>query len=210
MKKELTLTGKVHDAILEKVINAGDATEQMLLTERELVEEYGVSKAPVREALLRLCSEGVLSSIPRCGYVVTRVGEKTGEDNRYVRSILEITALEDNFDEITDEDIQRLSDCLKEARETLSTDSDVWTIWDSNADFHCLLIGIKGNVQLVDHLRKCLDVEKRFMAQNHWRVVKNFKAAYHPEEHEAILDAIRSGNRRMALRLLKRDISCPV
>lgn len=63
-----TLSAQVHDAILEMIIDSGSDSDNMLLTERELVERFGVSKAPVREALLRLCTEEVLSSIPRCGY----------------------------------------------------------------------------------------------------------------------------------------------
>ncbi len=207
MKNTTTLTTKVHDAILEKIINAGNETEHMLLTERELVEEYNVSKAPVREALLRLCSEGVLSSIPRCGYVVKRIGEKTGEDNRFVREILEMSALEANFDQIDEEDITKLRECLRDAGEKCSRNSDVWTVWECNQDFHCLLIGLKGNEQLVEHLRKCLDLSKHFMAQNHWKIVKNFNTVFHPEEHEAIVDAIESKNKKTAMRLLRRDIT---
>ena len=60
----------------------------MLLTERELVERFQVSKAPIREALLRLCNEEVLTSIPRCGYVVVRIGDRSGRDNLQVRGIL--------------------------------------------------------------------------------------------------------------------------
>ncbi len=210
MKKSKTLTTKVHDAILEKIINAGNESEHMLLTERELVEEYNVSKAPVREALLMLCSEGVLNSIPRCGYVVTRVGEKTGDDNRFVRALLEINALDACFDQITGEDIAQLRECLKDAEEACSSNTDVWTVWEYNQEFHCLLIGIKGNQQLVEHLRKCLDVDKHFMAQNHWKTVKNFKTVFHPEVHAAIVDAIESGNKKTALRLLKRDIGTKI
>ena len=80
-----TLSAQIHDSILEMVIDSGAASEELLLTESELVDRFGVSKAPVREALLRLCSEDVLKSIPRCGYVVVRLGKKSGKDNLIVR-----------------------------------------------------------------------------------------------------------------------------
>ena len=66
IKKE-TLTTQIHDKILEMIIqNASE--KNLVLNEKRLVELFGVSKAPVREALIRLCSEGVLRSIPRyCG-----------------------------------------------------------------------------------------------------------------------------------------------
>ena len=67
-----TLTAQVHDRILEMIIQ-NPSGEQLVLNERRLMEQLGVSKAPVREALIRLCSEGVLVSVPRFGYVVVQL-----------------------------------------------------------------------------------------------------------------------------------------
>ena len=66
-KKQL-LSEKIHDEILEMIIkNATD--EDMVLNEGRLMEVFQVSKAPVREALIKLCAEGVLQSVPRYGYL---------------------------------------------------------------------------------------------------------------------------------------------
>ena len=46
------------------------------LTEKQFMELYGVSKAPVREALIELCNEGILRSIPRLGYQIIPVTQK--------------------------------------------------------------------------------------------------------------------------------------
>ncbi len=48
-----------------------------------------MSKAPVWEALIRLCSEGVLEIIPRYGYVVVRLTEKDEKDVVSMRLMLE-------------------------------------------------------------------------------------------------------------------------
>lgn len=80
-KKQL-LSEKIHDEILEMIIkNATD--EDMVLNEGRLMEVFQVSKAPVREALIKLCAEGVLQSVPRYGYLVIRQQEK---DKREARS----------------------------------------------------------------------------------------------------------------------------
>ena len=71
MPRKETLTDKVHDGILEMIIQT--TQEEIVLNESKLVEHFGVSKAPVREALVRLCSEGVLKIIPRYGYVVVNL-----------------------------------------------------------------------------------------------------------------------------------------
>ena len=60
--RQVSLTDRVHDQILELIIK--NATEEeMVLTEKKLMELLGVSKAPVREALIKLCSEEVLINV---------------------------------------------------------------------------------------------------------------------------------------------------
>ncbi len=201
-----TLSAQIHDDILEMIIDAGAESERLLLTERELVEKFGVSKAPVREALLRLCAEEVLNSIPRCGYVVVRLGEKSGRDNLAVREILEISSLERFFDAFTPERIQYIEDRLTVSSRGLMENPTVWQVWQANLEFHCDLIATSGNPYLVKHLKNCLDVERRFYAQNHYTAANRFMSTFHPEPHERILDAIRRGDRTAAIEYLRADI----
>ena len=97
-KKEL-LSEKIHDEILELIIKNATEEEQVL-NEKRLVELFGVSKAPIREALIKLCSEGVLKNIPRYGYVVVKMKEKDARDILKIRCILELEALKDGFETI--------------------------------------------------------------------------------------------------------------
>ncbi len=202
-----TLTSQVHDAILEMVIDSGTESEEMLLTEGALVEKFGVSKAPVREALLRLCAEEVLRSIPRCGYVVVRLGEKSGRDNMIVREMLELSSLDRYFDAYTPEKLDAIAANLQLAREECARDSSVWNVWKHNMAFHCDLIAVAENPHLLKHLTNCIEVERRFYAQNQYTASKRFSIHFCPEAHEAILAAIRSGNKELAMRLLRTDIT---
>jgi len=202
-----TLSAQIHDSILEMIIDAGAQSEHMLLTERELVEKFGVSKAPVREALLRLCAEDVLTSIPRCGYVVVRLGEKSGRDNLAVRQILEMSSLDRYFDNFTPEMIDHIEARLAETRARLKDDPSIWEVWSANIDFHCDLIAASGNDYMVKHLKNCIEVERRFYAQNHYLAAQKFASDFFPEAHEKILEAIRQGDRVLALKRLQFDIS---
>lgn len=67
-----------------------------------------MSKAPVREALIRLCSEGVLEIIPRYGYVVVRLTEKDEKDVVSMRLMLETEALQSGFDQFSRCHLDRL------------------------------------------------------------------------------------------------------
>ena len=64
-----TLVDQIHDRILEIIIQE-DVSEKSVFTEGKLVQQFQVSKATVREALVRLCNENILRSIPRFGYVI--------------------------------------------------------------------------------------------------------------------------------------------
>ena len=55
-KKQL-LSEMIHDEILEMIIK-NTTDEEMILNEGRLMEIFQVSKAPVREALIKLCAEG--------------------------------------------------------------------------------------------------------------------------------------------------------
>jgi DNA-binding GntR family transcriptional regulator len=75
MVAEATLTSRAHDilreAIAEMPIYDG-SDEDCRLDERALAEGLGISRTPVREALLRLESEGIVRTVPRKGIYVIR------------------------------------------------------------------------------------------------------------------------------------------
>lgn len=201
-----TLSARIHDSILELVIDSGGSSEGLLLTESELVERFGVSKAPIREALLRLCAEEVLRSIPRCGYVVVQLGEKSGRENLEVRKLLELTTMDRYFDRFTPKKLDEIERHLNESLELCGREVSIWEIWQANMDFHCDLISVSDNRYLEKHLRNCIEVERRYYAQNHYNSAKKFSQNYVPGAHENILKTIRKGNKEKALKLLESDI----
>ena len=79
MQKE-TLKERVYRGIYEAVTN-GEYRPNDILTENQMIEKFGVSKSPVREALVELCKDGVLINIPRMGYQVRAVTLKEIMDN---------------------------------------------------------------------------------------------------------------------------------
>ncbi|WP_418668271.1 GntR family transcriptional regulator, partial [Allofournierella sp.] len=67
MPSKNTLTEQVYERVYEDVVN-GVFVNGQVITENMLIQRYHVSKSPVREALVSLCDEQVLQSIPRTGY----------------------------------------------------------------------------------------------------------------------------------------------
>ena len=58
---------QIYNSILESILNLEFQPEQ-IISEPYLISKLNCSKTLVREALVSLCDDGVLKSIPRCGY----------------------------------------------------------------------------------------------------------------------------------------------
>src|SRR5437773_10917244 len=74
-------------AILEQLHPGG-----ALLTEAEIADEVGVSRTPVREALLRLESEGLVALYPKRGALVLPVSAQEIDDVIEARTLVEVHA----------------------------------------------------------------------------------------------------------------------
>ncbi len=79
---------QVIDNLRQAIIDRRFLPGQRLI-ERELVELTGVSRTSIREALRELTAEGLVTSVPNKGNVVTQVSSKEAEQLYEVRSALE-------------------------------------------------------------------------------------------------------------------------
>ena len=204
IKKE-TLTTQIHDKILEMIIqNASE--ENLVLNEKRLVELFGVSKAPVREALIRLCSEGVLRSIPRYGYVVVQMGEKDAKDVLQTRVILELESMKLAFEDIVENHLEEIKEQIDKASVPRSDEMNVWDVWEDNQEFHTLLASYSGNQVLIRFLKECMGIQKRIYAQNSWNKRRSMCDRIDSEPHRGIYQALSEKNLEKTLDLLKKDV----
>ena len=104
---KLSLKDTVYQQLIE-LICQGKLLPDTLFTENHMISYFGVSKSPVREALIQLCHENVLKSIPRCGYQVTAISSKNVRDVTELRLYLELSSLPKVMENITTADIEEL------------------------------------------------------------------------------------------------------
>lgn len=170
-KKQL-LSEKIHDEILEMIIkNATD--EDMVLNEGRLMEVFQVSKAPVREALIKLCAEGVLQSVPRYGYLVIRQQEKDKREVSRMRILLELEALKEGYEEIIQYHLPELLQQIEGINGAKQID-DVWAIWEDNCEFHLRLASVfEEPVFCFAICRKRWIARKEYMLSRHGNLRKH-------------------------------------
>lgn len=203
-KKKL-LSEMIHDEILEMIIK-NTTDEEMILNEGRLMEIFQVSKAPVREALIKLCAEGVLQNVPRYGYLVIRQQEKDKREVSRMRVLLELEALKEGYEEILQYHLPELLKQIEGINGAKQID-DVWAIWEDNCEFHLQLASYSKNRLLLRYLQETMDRQKRIYAQQAWESQKTLKAIFNDNSHKRIWKELSNHNLEQALQCLEKDIS---
>lgn len=104
----------IKTAILSGHLNPGEK-----LTEEYLAKTLGVSRTPVREALHRLESEGLIKIRKKRGFIVSGDSKEEVEEIFELRSILEGYALRVVSESIAEETLHQLEGFIQNAEEAL-------------------------------------------------------------------------------------------
>src|SRR3954471_1060919 len=83
---------RVYDALREAIVSA-ELEPGRRLSENELADLLGVSRTPVREALVRLRDDRLVAIVPQLGTFVTLIGSDAVADAHFVREALECSAV---------------------------------------------------------------------------------------------------------------------
>lgn len=202
MGKIESLKTTVYNAVLDGVIS-GEYEPGQILTEKELIQKYGCSKSPVREALISLCGDGVLKSIPRCGYMVVQLTLNDAIDVLSFRMAVEEAFMREYYQRLTEQDLTLLEEInRKDAR----LNGDIWEHWELNTQFHLTLMSFSGNQYACQQIEKSMHMLKRIYAQcyrTHWNSVKPGSDS---DYHEAILESLRKGDIESAVANLRLNL----
>lgn len=197
------LTSMVYDSVYTCIIN-GDITGNDILTESGLVAQYNVSKSPVREALILLCEEGVLKSIPRMGYKVMQLLPGQVDELTEARCALEPFMLQKAWNQIGPQELLKLERHLTESKRDELVNTSILANWERNSAFHLLIAGFSKNDYLLAMLQRTLRTCARAAAQYFFQV-RNIPHGDH-DLHDDMLDAIRERDLDKALKVLDTDI----
>ncbi len=117
------------------------------LSEVALSRELGVSRGPIREAMGRLASEGLVTIRPRRGAVVRALTAQELVDAYQVREVLEATAVRLAVPLLTQEDLDRLEQLVEEMA-LRAKRGELQRFFQANVAFHDLFCHLSGNAKL--------------------------------------------------------------
>jgi len=203
-KNSPTLKEQVYFSMLESLMK-GEFPPEDIINEKALVEHFGISKSPVREALIELCNEGVLRSIPRYGYQVVTLTDSDVAHIRDWRLVLECGYMREYWHMITPELIARLEK-LRE-QDMNSVVQNVFVHWQRNNRFHLEIFSQYNNPYATEQLEKALRTLTRAYAQFYWDKWQHTVFKVTSDYHGKLIEAMRSGDKEESARLLAKDIS---
>lgn len=200
----ISLKDLVYKGIVEQICS-GNLTPDNIITESQLISTFGVSKSPVREALIQLCAEGIIKNMPRQGYQVIPVSPKTVHDLTDLRMYLELSSLPNAMKNMTAEWLAEVK-ALNTRRHQEVANRTVWTAWNNNLDFHLRLVALAGNEQVTSAVQQAMNTCSRAYAQvykSHEEIVAPTRTE---NQHDIIIRSLEYHDIFTAHEALKRDI----
>jgi GntR family transcriptional regulator, rspAB operon transcriptional repressor len=159
------------------------------LAEKTLTETYGVSRTPVREALIRLAEEGLVDIFPQAGTFVARIPHGSLDEAVVLRKALEQAALSHLAARIDAEMLDRLDHAIGRQR-AFAGIPDAEAFHAADEAFHALiaeLAGYPGLWRVAQQAKLQIDRCRRLTLPVAGRMNTVIT------EHQAIVDALRRG-----------------
>lgn len=160
-ERPVTAQAAVLNELRQRIIR-GEILPGQAIRQEVLASELGVSRLPVREALVVLQSERLVDYTQHKGYMVAPLDEDDLVQTYQLRDILESVAIEQAVPRLTDRTIQAMRATLAEL--TASDPGSKNERIERNRRFHFHLFEASGNMRLVSLLSQLWDSCDRYRA----------------------------------------------
>ncbi|QBG35583.1 GntR family transcriptional regulator [Litorilituus sediminis] len=188
----------LREKILSGEIKAGDPLRQAALA-----EELNVSRIPVREALLQLEAEGLVSFEPHKGATATELNADQVDELFELRAMIECNLLAASLPLLTEAKLAEATDILSQLDKALGKENAANTWSELNSRYHNCLYSAANRPQtqdLVNTLNKNAD---RYIRMHLLWAGGISKAG---PEHNQLLECCKSGDVEQAVEILRQHI----
>lgn len=183
-------------AMLREMIISGELPASEPLRQRDLAARFGVSQTPVREALRRLESEGLVVNDPHRGATVAESRNGIVQDNSQIRAALEPLGARLAAVAITDEqldELQRLNDAM------VALGGEDERYGDLNRQFHFAIYEAAGSPMLLSMMRLL------------WQAMPQGPRVTRPHaesaaQHQELIEALAAHDPERAARITQQHI----
>lgn len=189
----VSLRQQVYD-YLRSQMNSGELGPGSAINLGEMSARFGISRTPLREALLQLETEGFVTIYPRKGIVVNPLTESDIRHTYEVIGALEASVVFNEREKITSAETERMRRLNDLMREALGRD-DFTTFYDHNIAFHNVYLDLTDNSGLVRTVmtlkQRLYDFPRRKGFVKEWETAST-------GEHERFIELLESGDAKEA------------
>lgn len=201
-RRDQPLSPQVY-TLMRGMIVEGRAKPGLVLKEPAIANQLGVSRTPVREALLRLQQDGLVEMRPQSGTFVTPIDRDRVEEGMIVREALEPKAAAIAAEKISNEDLVALklqTDRMAEAARI----EDGRTFIEADDRFHRILVDASTYSHIgviIDQVNAQLDRVRHLSAN----VPKRPEAAV--REHHYLIERLTAGDKSGSAKALTEHLT---
>ncbi|WP_270976106.1 GntR family transcriptional regulator [Trueperella sp.] len=192
---------RVLDVVRSRIINLV-YLPGMPISENDLAAQLGVSRTPVREAILRLAEEHLVDVVPRVGTYVSRVDMTRVRASQFAREAIECASLRALSLPLSAEQVAQIEAILA-AQERAVADAETDTFFLLDEEFHAALMRIAGHGaawEIVSATKVHLDRAR----------IIGFKEvspiSFYYEQHRAIFDSVLAGDVDVAISRMEEHL----
>lgn len=187
---------KIRNWILEGTLAPGTQ-----LRDKELAEQLGVSRTPIREAILRLEDEGLVQTKPNRATLVSSIDFHNAFHLYSIVWTLERLALNQSFGSITDSHIHTMIEANERFLQKMKV-RDRLAALDADHDFHSVYVKLSQNKELEKFISEIKQKLKR-LDLYYFDKIKDAALSY--EEHAQIIKAIQNKDLCLALNAVENN-----
>jgi len=191
-----------YNSIKDMIID-GSITSQTALTESAISELLGISRTPVRSALIELENDGLIRIIPNQGIILRELTVREAKDYCELRMLTETRLINESIEKLGEEDFRQIEAVLREQKICMEKKAYKEYL-ELDDKFHQICYQHAMNQAIIDvwtHSKNILFKLRLQSIRSSDRLVKSY------EEHEEFYRVLRSGNLEQARNQLMDHVS---
>ena len=189
---------------LRNELKAENLKPGMFISMNQIMKNLGISRTPLRDALLQLQTEGFVTFLPQRGIRINELSQQDIEDLYEMLGALDSRVLLAVFDKIGSFEIKKMKTLNQEMRKNISG-STFARYWDLNSDFHNVYLNLSSNRPI---LKQINIIRQRLFEFGKKDWIHKMREMNH-REHLIMIEMIEKGNAVQAADYM-RDVHCVI
>ena len=189
---------------LRNELKAENLKPGMFISMSLIIKNLGMSRTPLRDALLQLQTEGFITFLPQRGIRINELSQQDIEDLYEMLGALDSRVLLAVFDKIGSFEIEKMKTLNQEMQKNISG-STFARYWDLNTDFHNVYLNLSSNKPILNQINI---IRQRLFEFGKKDWIRKMREMNH-HEHLIMIEMIEKGDAVQAADYM-RDVHCVI